>query len=88
MALIGYAEADFYSMRTKGHYYVDRTSFIAELENLGNRNLMFARPRRFGNKTGEKYVAKIANEAREQLKNYLQTDDAKRLPNLKRGCSF
>lgn len=48
MALIGYAEADFYSMRTKGHYFVDRTSFIAEQESLGNRNLLFARPRRFG----------------------------------------
>jgi Predicted AAA-ATPase/PD-(D/E)XK nuclease superfamily len=48
MALIGYAEADFHSMRTKGHYYVDRTSFIAEQESLGNRNLLFARPRRFG----------------------------------------
>jgi Predicted AAA-ATPase/PD-(D/E)XK nuclease superfamily len=48
MALIGYAEADFHSMITKGHYYVDRTSFIAQLENLGNRNLLFARPRRFG----------------------------------------
>ena len=48
MAIIGYAEANFYSMITKGHYYVDRTSFIAKLENLGNRNLLFARPRRFG----------------------------------------
>jgi hypothetical protein len=48
MALIGYAEADFHSMRTLGHYYVDRTAFIARLENLGNRNLLFARPRRFG----------------------------------------
>ena len=48
MALIGYAEADFQSMITRGHYYVDRTSFIARLENLGNRNLLFARPRRFG----------------------------------------
>jgi hypothetical protein len=48
MALIGYAEADFHSLITKGHYYVDRTSFIATLENLGNRNLLFARPRRFG----------------------------------------
>jgi Predicted AAA-ATPase/PD-(D/E)XK nuclease superfamily len=48
MALIGYAEADFYSLITKGHYYVDRTSFIARLESLGNRNLLFSRPRRFG----------------------------------------
>ena len=48
MALIGYAEADFHSMRTRGHHYVDRTSFIAEMESLGNRNLLFTRPRRFG----------------------------------------
>ena len=48
MALIGYAEANYHSMITKGHYFVDRTSFIAKLENLGNRNLLFARPRRFG----------------------------------------
>jgi Predicted AAA-ATPase/PD-(D/E)XK nuclease superfamily len=48
MALIGYAEADFHSLITRGHYYVDRTSFIAEQERLGNRNLLFARPRRFG----------------------------------------
>jgi Predicted AAA-ATPase/PD-(D/E)XK nuclease superfamily len=48
MALIGYGEADFYNMRSKGYYYVDRTSFIPKLENMGNRNLLFARPRRFG----------------------------------------
>jgi hypothetical protein len=39
MALIGYGEADFHSMVTKGHHFVDRTSFIATQESLGNRNL-------------------------------------------------
>ena len=48
MALIGYGEADFHSMVTKGHYFVDRTPFIAVQESLGSRNLLFARPRRFG----------------------------------------
>jgi hypothetical protein len=48
MALIGYGEADFHSMVTKGHHFVDRTKFIAVQENLGSRNLMFLRPRRFG----------------------------------------
>ena len=48
MALIGYAEANYYSLITNGHYYIDRTSFIAEQEKRGNRNLLFARPRRFG----------------------------------------
>jgi Predicted AAA-ATPase/PD-(D/E)XK nuclease superfamily len=48
MAIIGYGEADFHSMVTKGHHFVDRTSFIATQESLGNRNLLFTRPRRFG----------------------------------------
>jgi Predicted AAA-ATPase/PD-(D/E)XK nuclease superfamily len=48
MAIIGYGEADFHSMVTKGLYFVDRTPFIALQESLGNRNLLFARPRRFG----------------------------------------
>jgi hypothetical protein len=48
MAIIGYGEADFHSMVTKGHHFVDRTSFIATQESLGSRNLLFARPRRFG----------------------------------------
>jgi Predicted AAA-ATPase/PD-(D/E)XK nuclease superfamily len=48
MALIGYGEADFHSMVTKGHHFVDRTSFIATQESLGSRNLLFVRPRRFG----------------------------------------
>ena len=48
MAIIGYGEADFHSMITKGHHFVDRTSFIATQESLGSRNLMFTRPRRFG----------------------------------------
>jgi hypothetical protein len=33
--------------------------------------------------TDEKTLDKITNEAREQFKAYLQTDDAKRLDNLK-----
>ena len=34
-------------------------------------------------KTGEKYVDKITNEARQQLTDYLKTDNAKRIANLK-----
>ena len=48
MAIIGYGEADFHSMVTRGLYFVDRTPFIALQESLGSRNLLFARPRRFG----------------------------------------
>jgi hypothetical protein len=48
MALIGYGEADFHSMVTKGLHFVDRTSFIETQESLGSRNLLFVRPRRFG----------------------------------------
>ena len=33
--------------------------------------------------TGELYVDTVTNEARQQLKNYLKTDNAKRIPSLK-----
>ena len=33
--------------------------------------------------TKESYVEKVAKEAREQVRKYLQSDDAKRIPNLK-----
>lgn len=44
---IPYGIADFYSLRTEGHVYVDRTDRIAVLEELG-KSLLFLRPRRFG----------------------------------------
>ena len=42
-----YGVADFYTLRTGGQLYVDRTDRIALLEELGER-LLFLRPRRFG----------------------------------------
>ena len=42
-----YGVADFYSLRTDGYLYVDRTDRIAVLEDLG-KSLLFLRPRRFG----------------------------------------
>ncbi len=44
---IPYGVADFYSLRTEGQVYVDRTDRIAVAEELGKR-LLFLRPRRFG----------------------------------------
>ena len=44
---IPYGVADFYSLRTEGEVYVDRTDRIAVVEDLGKR-LLFLRPRRFG----------------------------------------
>ncbi len=44
---IPYGVADFYSLRTEGSLYVDRTDRIAVVEDLG-RSLLFLRPRRFG----------------------------------------
>ncbi len=44
---IPYGIADFYSLRTEGYLYVDRTERIAVLEELG-KALLFLRPRRFG----------------------------------------
>lgn len=42
-----YGLADFYRIRTEGYLYLDRTSHIGILEELGNA-LLFLRPRRFG----------------------------------------
>lgn len=44
---IPYGVADFYSLRTEGQVYVDRTDRIGLVEELGKR-LVFLRPRRFG----------------------------------------
>lgn len=44
---IPYGIADFYSLRTEGNVYVDRTDRIGVLEGLG-KSLLFLRPRRFG----------------------------------------
>lgn len=45
---IPYGLANFEKMAEADFYYVDRTHFIEKLENLGEQNLMFLRPRRFG----------------------------------------
>ncbi len=44
---IPYGVADFYSLRTEGSLYVDRTDRIGVIEELG-KSLLFLRPRRFG----------------------------------------
>lgn len=42
-----YGNSDFYSLRTEGYVYLDRTHYLAKLENAG-KQLIFLRPRRFG----------------------------------------
>lgn len=43
---IPYAVADFIEMRERGFYYVDKTQYIAKLEDY--KAPVFLRPRRFG----------------------------------------
>ncbi|MFN0201820.1 MAG: AAA family ATPase [Bacteroidia bacterium] len=45
---IPYGLANFETLAKDNFYYADRTNFIEKLENLGERNLMYLRPRRFG----------------------------------------
>jgi len=45
---IPYGLANFETLATDNFYYVDRTNFIEKMESLGERNLMYLRPRRFG----------------------------------------
>ena len=48
MKKILYGTSHFPSMILDNGYYVDKTHYIAELENLGAKVLTFLRPRRFG----------------------------------------
>ena len=43
-----YGISDFRDMILNNYAYVDKTRFIAELENESNRNHFFIRPRKFG----------------------------------------
>ena len=43
-----YGNSNFESVRTEGYAYVDKTRFIELLEQEGNKNLFFTRPRKFG----------------------------------------
>ena len=48
MIRIGYGVSNFETMVADGYHYVDRTNYIAHIENAGPRFLFFLRPRRFG----------------------------------------
>ena len=43
-----YGQSNFKNMATQGFYYVDRTRYIEELEDLSARFLFYLRPRKFG----------------------------------------
>ena len=47
MLQLPYGIADFQALISDGYEYIDRTSYIHDLESLG-RHLLFVRPRRFG----------------------------------------
>ncbi len=48
---IPYAKSDFAAIRSQGYFYIDKTPYIAHLENLPEDQLVFLRPRRFGKST-------------------------------------
>ena len=47
-SIIGYAQADFATLKADNNLYIDRTAYIQSMEDESNRNLIFVRPRRFG----------------------------------------
>ena len=48
MIKIGYGQSNYANMVRDDLYYVDRTNYIALIENMGAHFLFFLRPRRFG----------------------------------------
>ncbi|MCP4138325.1 MAG: AAA family ATPase [bacterium] len=45
---IPYGISNFEKLTKEDYYFLDKTAFIEELENLGSPYLFFLRPRRFG----------------------------------------
>lgn len=45
---IPYGMANFESLILQGYHYVDRTHYISIMEEMGEKNIAFLRPRRFG----------------------------------------
>lgn len=48
MLKLSYAISDYGQLINEGYYYVDRTAYLTQLEQLNERYLFFLRPRRFG----------------------------------------
>ena len=48
MKKIPYGISSFETIKTENYYFVDKTRYIEQIENLGGRYLFFLRPRRFG----------------------------------------
>ena len=48
---IPYGIANFEKVATQGYYYVDRTHYIEIIEQIGESNIAFLRPRRLDRKS-------------------------------------
>jgi len=48
MKRLPYGISDYEKLITNNYYYVDKTKYIEELENVANPNIMCLRPRKFG----------------------------------------
>jgi len=71
MKKIPYGISSYDTIKTDNYYFVDKTRYIEELENLGGRYLFFLRPRRFGKSLFismlEHYYDILAKDQFEQL---------------------
>ena len=48
MKKLQYGISNFEQLINENYYYVDKTNYIEQLENVSERNIMFLRPRKFG----------------------------------------
>ena len=48
MKKLPYGISNFEELITDGYYYVDKTPYIEEFENLSEKRIMLLRPRKFG----------------------------------------
>ncbi|MCB0845838.1 MAG: AAA family ATPase, partial [Bacteroidetes bacterium] len=48
MVKLPYGTSNFQILVNQGYLYIDRTSYLAQIEEMSEKNLFFLRPRRFG----------------------------------------
>ena len=48
MKKLPYGISNYEELVTENYYYVDKTKYIEQLENLEDKTIMFLRPRKFG----------------------------------------
>ncbi|MCI0471600.1 MAG: AAA family ATPase [Candidatus Aminicenantes bacterium] len=80
MKKIAVGESDFRNMVSGDYYYVDKSLFITEIIDRGNRVILIPRPRRFGKTLNRSMLKYFYDCCPESLSRFSDTPDAEGKP--------